>query len=450
MEIDMAIKVGFVSLGCPKNTCDTEVMLKKLIDAGCEIVPEDISADVMIVNTCAFIESAKQESIDYILDLAYLKEHHNLKGIVVTGCLATRYAEEIEKSLPEADGIVSAGAEGDIVEAVFKVFEGERYKKILPTECLALGGERVVTTPDYTAYLKIAEGCDNRCTYCAIPDIRGPFRSRTLDDVMAEARELSEMGVKELCLVAQDTTRWGEDLYGEYSLDRLVEALATDEKCNFHWIRLLYCYPDKITDRLVEVMKKYDNVAKYIDMPIQHISSDVLTRMNRRGGAEAVKTSIEKLRRAMPGITIRTTVIAGFPGESEKDFSLLLKFVKETRFSRLGAFAYSREENTPAYSMTAQVTKKVKERRVEAIMEAQYAIHAEINSSLVGKTVEVLCEGYDEVAEIYYGRSEMDAPEIDSKIYFSARHRVREGELVQVEICEASDYDLIGREAKEK
>ena len=442
----MATKVGFVSLGCPKNTCDTEVMLKKLIDAGFEIVPEDHMADVMIVNTCAFIESAKQESIDYILDLAYLKEHHNLKGIVVTGCLATRYAEEIEKSLPEADGIVSAGAEGDIVEAVKKVSDGERYKNIKPTECLALGGERVVTTPDYTAYLKIAEGCDNRCTYCAIPDIRGKFRSRALDDIMAEARELYSMGVRELCLVAQDTTRWGEDIYGEYSLDKLLEALATDKECGFEWIRLLYCYPDKITDSLVAVMKKHDCIAKYIDMPIQHINEDVLKRMNRRGGRETIVSAVNRLREAMPDITLRTTVITGFPGETAAEFDELLTFVKETKFDRLGAFAYSREENTPAYSMPKQVSKKLKESRCERIMEAQYIVHAEKNEALLNKTIQVLCEGYDKVAEIYYGRSEADAPEIDSKIYFSARHRVRDGEFVNVKITEVSDYDLIGKE----
>ena len=442
----MAIKVGFVSLGCPKNTCDTEVMLKKLIDAGYEIVPEDHMADVMIVNTCAFIESAKQESIDYILDLAYLKEHHSLKGIVVTGCLATRYADEIEKSIPEADGIVSAGAEGDIVEAVKKVAEGTRYKNVLPTECLALGGERVVTTPEYMAYLKIAEGCDNRCTYCAIPDIRGKFRSRELDSILAEARELSSMGVRELCLVAQDTTRWGEDIYGEYSLDKLLEALATDKECCFEWIRLLYCYPDKITDSLVATMKKYDCIAKYIDMPIQHINEDVLKRMNRRGGRGAIVSAVKKLRDAMPDITIRTTVITGFPGETAAEFDELLTFIRETKFDRLGAFAYSREENTPAYSFPKQVSRKLREGRAEKVMEAQYAVHAEKNEALVGKKVRVLCEGYDKVAEIYYGRSEADAPEIDSKIYFSARHRVRDGEFVNVEIVEVSDYDLIAKE----
>ena len=440
----MSIKVGFVSLGCPKNTCDTEVMLKKLVDAGFEIVPEDVQADVMIVNTCAFIESAKQESIDYILDLAYLKEHHNLKGIVVTGCLATRYADEIEKNLPEADGIVSAGAQGDIVEAVRQVYENKKVKNIKPSECLALGGERVVTTGDFSAYLKIAEGCDNRCTYCAIPDIRGRFRSRALDDIVSEARDLSRMGIKELTLVAQDTTRWGEDIYGEYSLSLLLETLACDKECKFEWIRILYCYPDKITDALVEVMKKYDCIAKYIDMPIQHISESVLQRMNRRGGRDAIVNSIEKLRRAMPDITIRTTVITGFPGESAKDFEELLSFVKETRFTRLGAFPYSREENTPAYSMTGQVSKSVKEKRAERIMEAQYTVHAENNAKMLGKKVKVLCEGYDKAAEIYFGRSEMDAPDIDTKIYFSAPRRLRDGEFVNVLVKEVYDYDLIG------
>lgn len=442
----MAIKVGFVSLGCPKNTCDTEVMLKILIDAGFEIVPEDHMADVMIVNTCAFIESAKQESIDYILDLAYLKEHHSLKGIVVTGCLATRYADEIEKNLPEADVILSAGAEADIAEAVLSAAQGKRYKKVLPTECLSLGGERVVTTPEYTAYLKIAEGCDNRCTYCAIPDIRGRFRSRELDDILKEARELSEMGVKELCLVAQDTTRYGEDIYGEWSLDKLLTALCEDEKCRFDWIRILYCYPDKITDSLISVMKKYDCIAKYIDMPIQHINDEVLKRMNRHGGRQVIESAVKRLREAMPNIVIRTTVIVGFPGESAGEFEELYDYVKNTKFDRLGAFAYSREENTPAYSMPKQISKKVKETRTDRIMEAQYAIHSEKNALLVSKVLKVLCEGYDEVAEIYYGRSEADAPEIDSKIYFSAKHRVRDGEFVNVEITEASDYDLIGRE----
>lgn len=442
----MSIKVGFVSLGCPKNTCDTEVMLGLLNESGFEIVSEDIYADVMIVNTCAFIKSAKEEAIETILDIAYLKEHHNLRGIVVTGCLATRYAEDIEKSLPEVDVILSAGDEGKICEAVEKAYRGEKSVYISPTENLAFGGDRVVTTPEYTAYLKIAEGCDNRCAYCSIPDIRGKFRSRDMDDIMAEAKTLFNLGARELCLVAQDTTRYGEDLYGKYSLDRLLERLATE--CDFKWIRLLYCYPDKITDSLIEVMAKYDSVAKYIDMPIQHINDRVLCVMNRHGGSEVIKSAVERLRRAMPDITIRTTVITGFPTETAKEANELLEFVKETRFERLGAFTYSREENTPAYSMTPQISEKVKTSRCDRIMEAQYTIHADNNEKLLGNTLTVLVEGYDKVGETYFGRTEMDAPEIDGKIYFSAKRRLRDGEFIKVKVTETLDYDLVGSQVE--
>ena len=442
----MSIKVGFVSLGCPKNTCDTEVMLGLLNEAGYEIVSEDIYADVMIVNTCAFIKSAKEEAIETILDIAYLKEHHDLKGIVVTGCLATRYAEDIEKSLPEVDVILSAGDEGKICEAIEKAYRGERCKYTAPTENLAFGGDRVVTTPEYTAYLKIAEGCDNRCAYCSIPDIRGHFRSREMDDIMAEARTLFELGARELCLVAQDTTRYGEDLYGKYSLDVLLERLATE--CEFKWIRLLYCYPDKITDSLIEVMAKYDSVAKYIDMPIQHINDRVLGVMNRHGGRGVIKSAIERLRSKMPDITIRTTVITGFPTETAAEANELLEFVKETRFERLGAFTYSREENTPAYSFAPQVSEKSKTSRCDRIMEAQYRIHAENNEKLIGKTLTVLVEGYDKVGETYFGRTEMDAPEIDGKIYFSAKRRLRDGEFIKVKVTETLDYDLVGSQVE--
>ncbi|MBE6700932.1 MAG: 30S ribosomal protein S12 methylthiotransferase RimO [Ruminococcaceae bacterium] len=441
----MSIKVGFVSLGCPKNTCDTEVMLGLINEAGMEIVEEDIYADVMVINTCAFIQSAKEEAIETILDVNYLKEHHNLKGIVVTGCLATRYAKDIEKNLPEVDAILSAGDEGKICEAVEAAYRGEKYISFSPTENLAFGGDRVVTTPEYTAYLKIAEGCDNRCAYCSIPNIRGKFRSREEEDIVAEAHTLFDLGVRELCLVAQDTTRWGLDLYGEYRLDKLVERLATEEGLGFKWIRLLYCYPDKITDSLIDVMAKYKNVAKYIDMPIQHINDRVLSVMNRHGGSEVIKSAVRRLRAKMPDITIRTTVITGFPTETAEEFYEMLDFVKETRFSRLGAFPYSREEGTPAYDMK-QVSVKNREKRADAIMEAQHDIHAENNEKLIGKTIEVLSEGYDPVAETYFGRSEMDAPDIDSKVYFSAKRRIRDGEFIKVEITGSLDYDLIGKQ----
>ncbi len=442
----MSIKVGFVSLGCPKNTCDTEVMLGILNDAGYEIVSEDIYADVMIINTCAFIKSAKEEAIESILDVAYLKEHHSLKGIVVTGCLATRYASDIEKTLPEVDAILSAGDEGRIAEAVEAAYRGERFIAVSPTENLKFGGDRVVTTPEYTAYLKIAEGCDNRCAYCSIPDIRGKFRSRELEDIIAEAHTLYELGARELCLVAQDTTRYGLDLYGEYSLDKLVDRLATE--INFKWIRLLYCYPDKITDSLIEVMAKHKNVAKYIDMPIQHINERVLSVMNRHGGSEVIKDAVKRLRDKMPDITIRTTVITGFPTETAAEANELLSYVKETRFERLGAFTYSREEDTPAYSMKGQVPEKTKEKRCESIMEAQYKIHAENNERLVGKTLDVLVEGYDPVGETYFGRTEMDAPEIDGKIYFSAKRRLRDGEFIKVRVTGVLDYDLVGSQSE--
>ncbi len=439
------IKVGFLSLGCPKNTCDTEVMLGALNNGGYEIVEEDIYADVMIINTCAFIQSAKEEAIESILDVAYLKEHHDLKGIVVTGCLATRYASDIEKSLPEVDAILSAGDEGKICEAVEAAYRGERYISTAPTEELAFGGDRVITTPEYTAYLKIAEGCDNRCAYCSIPDIRGKFRSRDMDDIIKEAHTLYDLGVRELCLVAQDTTRYGLDISGKYMLSELLERLCNEDGIDFKWIRLLYCYPDKITDELVSVMAKYDCIAKYIDMPIQHINDRVLGAMNRHGGSEIIKDAVARLRAAMPDITIRTTVIAGFPTETAEEANELLDYIKETRFERLGAFTYSREENTPAYEMR-QVSEKQKQKRCDRIMESQYQIHADNNQKQVGKTITVICEGYDPVGETYYGRSEADAPEIDGKVYFSAKKRLKDGEFVEVEITGVIDYDLIGKQ----
>lgn len=440
----MSIKVGFVSLGCPKNTVDTEVMLGTLYNEGFEIVAEDTDADVMVINTCAFIESAKGEAIESILDIAYLKKHHNLRGIVVTGCLATRYPEEIEKDLPEVDAILSAGDEGRICEAVRAAYNGEKFVATSPTENLAFGGDRVISTPEYTAYIKIAEGCDNRCSYCSIPDIRGRFRSRDMEDIIAEAHTLYGMGVRELCIVAQDTTRYGLDLTGKYELPELLRRLCTDEGLGFKWIRLLYCYPDKITDELVETMAKYDNIAKYIDMPIQHINDRVLGAMNRHGGSDVIKSAVERLRRAMPDITIRTTVIAGFPTETQREASELLSYIKETRFDRLGAFPYSREENTPAYAMR-QVAKKEREARAERIMEVQSEIMAEKNAEKVGKTLTVLCEGYDKVAETYFGRTEADAPDIDGKVYFSAPRRVKDGEFVEVEITDEIYYDLVGK-----
>lgn len=439
----MSIKVGFVSLGCPKNLVNTETMLARLVSAGFEIVAEDVDADVIVINTCAFIESAKKEAIDNILDVAWLKENHTLKGIVVAGCLPERYRDEVMKELPEVDAIIGVGSIDDICEAVTAAYEGRKFSSFGDKNTVPLGGERVITTPEYFAYLQIAEGCDNCCSYCAIPSIRGRFRSRPMSEIIDEARDLASLGVKELCVIAQDTTRYGEDLYGVYSLDSLVHELSQID--GIEWIRLLYCYPDRITDSLIDEIASNPKVVKYLDIPIQHISTPVLKRMNRRDSEESIREIISKLRNRIPGIYLRTTVMTGFPGETDEDFDKLLAFVKETRFERLGAFVYSREEGTPAYDLSDQVPEKLKRKRYELIMREQRKIHAAINKATVGKTLRVINEGHDQVAESYYGRSFADAPDIDGKIYYSSPRRLRDGEFVNVLVQDVIDYDLTGK-----
>lgn len=439
----MAIKVGFVSLGCPKNLLNTEVMLAKLVDHGMELVAEDIEADVIVINTCAFIESAKNEAIENILDIAWLKKNRSLKGIVVTGCLPQRYREEIFKEMPEVNCILGTGSLDDICEAVEVAYKGGTFSSFGDIDKVALGGERVVTTPEYFAYVQIAEGCDNFCSYCVIPSIRGRFRSRNMTEIVDEVKDLASIGVREVCLVAQDTTRYGEDIYGTYALDSLIEEISRINEIK--WIRVLYCYPDRITDGLIEEFKTNDKLLKYIDMPIQHINDDILSAMNRRDTSAGIKSIIDKLRREIPGIVIRTTVIVGFPGETEKQYKELRDFIKETKFERLGVFEYSREEGTPAYDMPNQVPESVKKKRMEAIMSDQNRIHNDFNAKFVGSELEVLCEGYDEVSESFYGRSYADAPDIDGKIYFSSPKRIREGEFVKVAVTEVIDYDLVGK-----
>lgn len=435
------VKVGFVSLGCPKNQLDTEVMLAELNSAGYEITSEDTEADIIIVNTCAFIESAKQESIDNILDVAWLKENANLKGIVVCGCLAERYREQIMQEIPEVDAVLGVGSIHEITEAVRKVKLGEKTTSFEDKNKVKLGGDRILTTPQYTAYLKISEGCDNNCTYCAIPGIRGIFRSRPMEDLVKEAHELVGLGVKELILIAQDTTRYGEDLYGESKLTELIFELS---KTDVVWIRLLYCYPDKISEKLCDEFKNNPKLVKYIDLPIQHINREILRRMNRRGGRDAIERAVRNLRAACPEIVIRTTVICGFPGETDEQYEELCQFIKDTKFERLGAFAYSREEDTPAAEFADQIDEQVKQDRVDLIMGMQADIISQKNLTIVGSELLVLCEGYDVVAESYYGRSFADAPEIDGKIYFSAPEGISEGEFVKVKITETVDYDLFG------
>ncbi len=438
------IKVGFVSLGCPKNQLDTEVMLRELYDDGYEIVSEETDADIIVINTCAFIESAKKEAIDNIIDVGWLKKNHTLKGIVVTGCLSERYRDEIFKELPEVDAVLGVGSIHSICEAVKEVSEGKKFSRYEDKETVKLGGERIITTPEYTAYLKISEGCDNRCTYCAIPNIRGSFRSRPMEELIEEARELSQSGdLKELILIAQDTSRYGEDLYGKYSLAALLKALL--ENTDIPWIRMLYLYPDKITDELLEVMRSSDRIVKYFDIPVQHISDPVLKRMNRHGDSKLIREVLAKIRSEIPEAVIRTTAIVGFPGETEAQFEELCEFVKAEKFDHFGAFTYSREEDTPAYNFKDQIDEQIKQDRYDIIMKAQLDINSEKNQKKLASVLEVLCEGYDPVSETYFGRSRADAPEIDGKVYFRAKKgSVAPGEFVPVRITEICDYDLIG------
>ena len=437
------MKIGFVSLGCPKNQLDTEVMLHHLLEAGYEITPDETEADIIVINTCAFIEDAKKEAIDNILDIAWFKENKSLKGIIVTGCMTERYREAVLEEFPEVDAVLGVGSIHKIVEAVKYVEEkGRGYSSFLDKNEVELGGDRVLTTPAHWTYLKIAEGCDNRCTYCAIPDIRGKFRSRPMEDVVREAVGLEELGAKEIIVVAQDTTRYGLDLYGEYSLARLLEELLKATKTVRY--RLLYCYPDKITDELCEVIANNDRIIKYIDIPIQHVVGKILKRMNRHGGEEAVRSAVKKLRERIPGITLRSTVIVGFPGETEEDFEALCEFIKEAEFDRLGAFPYSPEEGTPAATFPDQIDEQTKLDRADIIMQTQYSIMEKKNEEMIGKTLRVLVEDFDPVSEMHFGRSDADAPEIDGKIYFRARRRVAPGSIVSVKIEDTLDYDLCG------
>ena len=443
------MKIGFVSLGCPKNQLDTEVMLHELVKEGFEITPDETEAEVIVINTCAFIESAKKESIDTILEIARLKEDHVLKAIIVTGCLAERYHDEILKELPEVDAVLGVGSIHEIVRAVRAVTAEKNdatrpFCSCLPSSEVALGGDRVLTTPEYYSYLKIAEGCDNRCTYCAIPSIRGRFRSRPMEDLIREAKDLEALGVKELCIIAQDITRYGEDLYGSYQLPTLLRKIT--EETNIPWIRLLYCYPDKITDALIAEIRDNDRIVKYIDIPLQHIADPVLKAMNRRGDSALIRNVIGKLRQEIPGITLRTTFIVGFPGETEEDFRQLCDFVHTTRFEHLGVFAYSREENTPAYHMKNQIDPQVKQDRLDTIMSDQLLINAEINEAKIGKTLTVLYEGFDTVSQTHFGRTAADAPDIDGKVYFKVKTKTTlcEGDFVKVEIRDVIDYDLYG------
>lgn len=441
--ISMEYKVGMISLGCPKNQVDAEHMLALMDAEGWEIVDYVDGCDVVIVNTCGFIDDAKKEAIENILDMVELKKEGVIGKIIVTGCLAQRYKEEIVKEIPEVDAVVGIGANGDIIKTVEEVMDSVSTIEKYPPRCdLPLEGQRILTTPQYWAYLKIGEGCSNRCTYCTIPSIRGNMRSRSMENVIEEAKQLAELGVKELILIAQDTTSYGLDLYGELKLPELLNELCKID--SIEWIRLLYCYPDRITDELVETMKNQDKVVNYIDLPLQHADDKILKAMNRRGDQALIRSVISKLRAEIPDVVIRTTFIVGFPGEGEEEFETLAEFVNEIEFDRLGVFTFSPQEGTPAFDMEGQVDEDVKTRRGEVIMQDQYSIMEEKNNEKIGKTYKVVVEEYDGYSDSYTGRTYMDAPEIDGLVKFTSQKDLDVGDFVNVEIFDVEDYDLIG------
>ncbi len=434
-------KVAIVSLGCAKNRVDAEMMLYKLKNAGFTLEEDPAKAQVTIVNTCGFIESAKQESIEEIIELGKLKEEGTIKKIIVTGCLAERYREQISNELPEVDAVLGIGANGDIVEAVQKVLEGEHTESFPPKELHPIEGKKIQSTPLHYAYLRIADGCDNKCTYCAIPLIRGSFRSRKMEDIIAEAKYLAEGGVKELNVIAQHTTRYGEDIYGKLMLPQLLKELCKIE--GIRWIRILYCYPDRITDELIDTIATEEKIVNYIDLPLQHCSGRVLKAMNRHGDRASLTELLNKLRTKIPDVVIRTTLIAGFPTETEEEFDELAEFAKEIAFERLGCFAYSTEEDTPAAELS-QVEPEERKYRASAIMEQQQYTMDEYTRSRLDSEIEVLVEGFDRYAECYFGRSYAEAPEVDPCVFFTAERKVNPGEFVRVRVTDTLDCDLIG------
>lgn len=430
------------SLGCPKNQVDAEILLNLIKNDGFELTSEAGLADVVIVNTCGFIESAKQESINEILEFCKLKQEGRIKCVVVTGCLAQRYKDEVAAQIPEIDVVLGIGENSEIVSAIKKALAGNKITEFGNNLDLPLDGDRILTTLPFYAYLKIAEGCDNCCSYCAIPLIRGGFRSRKMENVIDEAKKLVSQGVKELIIVAQDSTRYGEDIYGKIMLSELLNKLCEIEQLK--WVRLLYCYPDRISDELLDTINNQQKIVKYIDLPLQHVNKQILEKMNRTGDVGSLGELVAKIRNKVPNIVIRTTFIVGFPGENEQQFSELMDFVKKTKFERLGCFAYSAEEGTPAFSLENQLEQKLKEHRAEMIMNEQYQIMQEYNEKQIGKTLEIVVEGFDKYSECFFGRSYMDAPEIDGKVFFSSKKGLQLGEFVNVLITDELEYDLIG------
>lgn len=440
------INIGFIGLGCEKNNINTEQMIAACINAGYNIVSDLDKTQVAIINTCGFIESAKQEALETIFEVAELKKEGKIQRIIAAGCLVERYQAEIAAEIPEVDGFLGVGSFQRVAEAVEKVLNGERVEWYDAKENLQLEGERVLTSPPATAYIKIADGCNNRCAYCCIPDIRGPFRSRSTRLIFAEAQKLAEEGSKELILIAQDTTNYGIDRYGRRCPEKVIDRITPIE--GVEWIRLLYLYPDKINDALINCFKTNDKLLPYIEMPIQHAAGSVLQRMKRPGNEKTLMKLINTLREQIPNVVLRTTVIVGFPGETEEEFEILCNFIKEAQFDKLGVFCYSQEEGTTAALMEDQIPEDVKERRREVIETIQADIVEKKQAAMVGKTFKVLVEGYDRISECWFGRSYMEAPDIDGKIFFTGGSSVTPGEMVNVTIEEVIDFDLVGRIAE--
>ena len=438
----MAIKVGMVSLGCSKNLVDSERMLYKLKQHGYKLVTEPGLADVAVVNTCGFIKSAKEEAIETILELGKLKEEGTLKKIIITGCLVERYKEEAAEQFPEADAVIGIGDTKDIVDILDQVLADERVVHFAPKLDAELCGERIISTLPFFTYLKIAEGCSNCCTYCAIPMIRGKFRSVPMEKLLEEARFLAENGVTELVVIAQDTAQYGKDLYGEPKLAELLTELCRID--GLRWIRTLYCYPERITDELLDVIAREDKLVKYLEIPIQHCNGDILKRMNRWGDTEKLEALFAHIREKVPGIILRTTLITGFPGETEEQFEELAEFVKRVRFDRLGCFPFSREEGTKAYDLPDQIDEETAAHRADIIMEQQMLISCENNEKLMGAELDAVVEGFDRFGECWFGRTVLDAPDIDGKVFFTSETPLEIGDHVTIRITDTLDYDLIG------
>ncbi len=438
----MNIKIGMISLGCPKNQVDGELMLEKLNKAGFQIVGAIEEADIMIINTCGFIEDAKREAIETILEVAEYKNAGLISSIVVTGCLAERYQDEILKEIPEVDSVIGIGADGDIVKVCQKVAVGISTSFYPDKKLLPLEGERMLSTPPHWAYLKLSDGCDNKCSYCAIPGIRGSYIERPMESIIDEAKALAARGVKEVILIAQDTTKYGMQLYGEYRLAKLLKELVKID--GIEWFRLFYCYPDRVTDELIDVIAEEEKICSYIDIPLQHCNSEVLRAMNRNGSYASLKELLMKMKSKIKGLSLRTTFMVGFPGESEEQFEELCRFIKDIEFDRLGCFAFSPEEDTPAYDFANQIEDKIKQRRAEVLMDIQYSITEKANKAKIGNVYKAVIDSFNDGK--YTGRSYLDSPEIDAGIIITSKNKHNIGDFINVKITDYDGYDLIGEE----